>query len=75
MSDVDHVQAAAYDACCKVSPSNPLAVADEIEEAFKLLRAAKYAIRNYQYGNGPHDLAQSTADATDALLARMEKRQ
>ena len=50
----------AYDACAAINPSNPLAVANEIEEAFNIIR----------------DRAIRGEDARcELLMARLEKRQ
>ena len=84
MSDIDHVQAAAYDACCKVSPSNPRAVAEAIEEAFEVLRdltrnddnltVAEAALTSItERGKRKYHLKRHMNRAR-ALLARMEKR-
>lgn len=59
MSDIDHVQAAAYAACCKVSPSDPLAVTEAIEEAFAILRDARRTVC-------------PVGDRVRALLSRLE---
>jgi hypothetical protein len=39
-------------------------------DLLKVLQAASHALRSYQYGNASTELAQSTADACDAAIAK-----
>lgn len=50
----------------------PLVAADEVT---RVLTAAMHALRSYQHGNAAPDLAARTADACEALLARLGRAQ
>lgn len=39
----------------------------------EMLRVGSHALRSYQYGNGSTELAESTADAIDAELAKAKE--
>ena len=44
------------------------------KDLLKLLKAASYALRSYQYGNAAPDLAEEIANEADAVIARAEGR-
>lgn len=52
--------------------SGPLVAADEVT---RVLTGAMHALRSYQHGNAAPDLAARTADACEALLARLGQAQ
>lgn len=43
---------------------------NSFDELVGMLKAATHALRSYQFGNGAPDLAESTADACEKLIAK-----
>ena len=66
---------AAVNACIKVNPSNPLAVAEKIGGMVKALKMAKDALKTLLYEHPDDDIGKTQKEMIDQVLSAIENKE